>query len=808
MKYNQLTLAFCIFLGVAWANESYAQRGKVSGSIEDKEKKDPVGFANVVIYSLPDSAMAGGVSSDLNGSFDIELPYGQYFAQVQFVSFNQYNSEAFFISSENRHHRLGSILLEPSSVSLDEFVVTEFVEQVQIEADKRVFNVGKDATVTGGTATDVLENLPSVLVDNEGNISMRGSQNVRIFINGRETGMTGYEVLLQLPADAIEKVELITNPSARYDAEGSAGIINIVLKKNKKRGTNGMATIAGGYLHDYTASLNLNRGGKKLNLEGGYNVRYYENKGYSTNDRRTARQDTVTFLNQHRDFAYNRFTHNANIGADWNFVPNQRLGFRAVGMLYNRDRTDDNFYRNLSQGEELIDQFERRGTFTQFRYNYDLSITHDWEIDSTDHKLMTSLNYNAGDDFTEQDNIQTISQQGTENLFFEEFFELVDQSEYSQNFIGQTDYTLPVGKSSIEAGVKVAWRNIGSKYFAERSPEEEGNFEPVLGLNNEFLYDEWVSAAYLSWRSKINKWSYMVGVRAEQTEIQTELVNTGERNNKSYLDLFPSAYLGYELSKKHQVQLNIGRRINRPSFRALNPFVAFTDPFNIRLGNPDLNPEYTISSELNYIASFGRNMLNIGVYHRYTDDVIQRFRTLDDEGVSRVVFENLAQQHSVGIDVFFNHQFNKRWRGNVSANVYRSEVFGENIDPSFNVAFLSMFGRLSQTFTLMKDLNLQINYFYRAPMETVQGRMLSMQGMDVALTHEFWDGNASLTLRVSDVFDTRFFRFRTEAEDFSVDTKYNRLTRRGLLTFIYKFNNYKEKRGGRGGAGMDDFEGM
>jgi iron complex outermembrane receptor protein len=198
----------------------------------------------------------------------------------------------------------------------------------------------------------------------------------------------------------------------------------------------------------------------------------------------------------------------------------------------------------------------------------------------------------------------------------------------------------------------------------------------------------------------------------------------------------------------------------------------------------------------------------VGLYHRYTDDVIQRFRTLDDEGVSRVVFENLAQRHSVGIDVFFNHSFNKWWKGNISVNAYRSEVFGENIDPSFNVAFFSMFGRLSQTFSLLDNLDLQINYFYRAPMETIQGRMLSMQAMDVAVTHEFWDGNASLTLRVSDVFDTRFFRFRTEAQDFTVDTEWNRLTRRGLLTFTYKFNNYRERRTTRSGAGGDDFEGM
>ena len=785
-----------------------AQKTGVSGRVFDAEKDEPVSFANVAAYSLPDSSLAGGSTTGLDGAFQIPLSAGQYFLRVQFVSFDPWTSGSFSLNENKRSHHFDEINLNPASISLDEFVITEEIDQVEISADKRVFNVGKDATVTGGTATDVLQNLPSVVVDNEGNISLRGSSDVRIFINGRETGMTGFAVLEQLPADAIEKVELITNPSARYDAEGSAGIINIILKKNKSRGTNGKATVAGGYLHDYMAGISLNAGGKKLNWEGGYNVRYYENMGYSFNNRRTMRGDTITFLNQDRDFAYQRLTHNFNTGLDWNINDKQELSFRAVGMLYNRDRTDDNFYENLSQGEELVDQFERLGDMDQFRYNFDLSLSHSIEFDSSDHKLMTAVSYNASDDFSNQRFRQDIILQGTEDLFFDEFLERVNQNEWLQNAIGQVDYSRPFLGGELETGAKAAWRRIGSKYFAERGPDEEAEFDPVLGLNNEFLYDEWVSAAYLSYRGKFNKWSYMVGVRGEHTAIETELVNTGERNNKNYLDLFPSAFLGYQLSKRQQIQLNSGRRVNRPYFSALNPFVAFTDPFNIRLGNPDLDPEYTISSELNYILSFDKNMLNIGVFHRYTEDVIQRYRTLDDEGVARVVFDNIALSNTIGVDVFFNHQFTKKWRGNISLNAYWSEVSGTDIDPTFDVSFFSMFGRLSQTFTLMKDLNLQFNYFYRAPMETVQGRMLSMQGLDVALTHEFWNGNASLTVRVTDIFDTRFFRFRTEAIDFEVDTEWNQLTRRGLITFIYKFNNYKEKRGGRPMGGREDFEGM
>ena len=797
-----------LFIICLWTTSLVAQ-GRIAGHVIDDETDDPVGFASVAVYALPDSNQVGGATTDIDGKFMINLKDdGRYFIRVQFVSFTPFVSPEFTIHAQQRFKRFKEIRLKPSTVALDEFVVKEEIEQVKIDGDKRVFNVEKDATVTGGTASDVMENLPAVTIDDEGNISLRGSQNVRIFINGRETGMTDFAILEQLPADAIEKVEIITNPSAKYDAEGSAGIINIVLKKNKRSGTNGMITAQAGYLHDHNTSITLNHGGKGFRLEGGYNVRYYENQGYSINNRTDMRNDTTTYLDQYRDFGYTRISHNLNLGGEYTISDKQSIGFKAIGMISDRERETFIDYENLDANRDVQGLFFRESEGGEFRYNYDFSITHDLEFDSSEHTLRSMVSYNAYEDHDFQNNTQFYDDVygNSDGLFFFEQDEIVDQVQGHRNFIAQTDYERPLKSGKLEAGAKSAWRNVNSMYYAEWADLESGVFEPAELLNNEFDYEELVSAGYLAYRNEVDKLSFQLGMRGEHTMIEGDVVNTDQQFSKDYFNLFPSGFLGYKLADRHQLQLNVSRRINRPSMWALNPFVAFSDPLNIRQGNPDLDPEMTISSELNHIWSFGRNMLNTGLYHRYTDDVMQRFRTLDDDGVSRVVWDNLAKRHSVGADIFFNHNFTKKWRGNISFNGYYSEVYGENINPDFQVNFFSFFGRLSQTYNITEDLSIQANYFYRAPMETVQGRMLEIHSFDLAIKYQFWDEKATLTVRARDVFDTRRFRFVTEDPLFIIDTEYNRITQRFFLVFSYKFNNYKERRGrGEGFGGGDDF---
>ncbi|MCC5945970.1 MAG: TonB-dependent receptor [Bernardetiaceae bacterium] len=799
-----MLFALClIFLYTGHAN---AQQATVSGQIKDKGETIP--FATVALLATEDSTLLQGTTADMDGNFSLSTEPGSYLLKVQFVSYTTEFVAITLAPAETKN--LGEIQMKSSEKLLEEILIEDEKELFEMTAEKRIYNVAQDMTVTGGTAADVLENVPSVTVDQDGTVSLRGSENVRIFINGRQSGLTSSaDILAQIPADAIERIEIMTNPSAKYDAEGSAGILNIVLKRNSKKGIAGMLSTSAGYSpHNHNISGNLNYGKGNWRFEGGGNMRYREREGYARTDRLTFGGLEDQFLNQFRDYQRQNLSGNLNFGVE--FSPSDNTTFYSR-LTYQKGQDFDQNFNTYSAGivgEDPLDLFIRNNEEDEYKSGIDYSL--DWtQKFKKERQLRMNISYSNNSQDAFQRNIQAYQRTSGEISSLSDEFQNVGVLENQDNFILEANYDHPfLGDKKIETGFKSSWRELSSDYLVEDFDEEIQRFEPVASLTNEFVFEEWVNAAYATFNDKIGeKFKYQIGLRAEHTTMNSRLLTTNESYPRDYLNLFPSAFFTYQLNTTNQIQWNTSRRINRPSSRALNPFVTFSDPLNIRVGNPLLNPELTWNFEINYLKDFKTSTLTAGVYYRYVDDKFGRLRLINEEGVAVSTFENFATEHSVGMEFFWIHSFTKWWRGNWSINMYRNQVIADNINENYNVTIFGAFGRVAQTLTLPKDFSFQANGFFSPGRRTVQGRFKSFYVLNLALQKEIWDKKGSLSLRLDDVFQSRRFRIITEEPEFVLDSEFFRQTRSLIFTFTYRFNNYKEKRrGGRGSDGGGDFD--
>ncbi|WP_460618690.1 TonB-dependent receptor [Hymenobacter ruber] len=788
---QQLVGGVMLVAGLAGPLGAQAQTGgSISGKLLDAANNEPLPFAGVVLLRATDSSFVAGAQTLESGAFAIEkVPFGNYVLRASVVGYRT-GQRAVALTAAAPALQLGPLRLRVAATKLAEVVVKGQRAIVTDNLDKKVIDVTKDLTATGGTAVDVLQNVPSVTVDQSGAVSLRGSTNVRIFVDGKPTGVT----LDQLPASSIQNIEVVTNPSSRYDAEGSAGIINIVLKKERQDGWNGQATATAGTGDKYNTSLNLNYHKGKFNVFGSYDFRDDRRTGYGSVRQRTTRLDTTVVLNQDRTGVFQGTSHALRLGLDYALTPDQTLTL-TVQPRYNSQDNQENI---ISTQTNLITGFAPPlGNSTRYVTNagtarqadFSLDYRHLWPAQKgrelTANAIYTpvqnSIGVNSDVNYRDQTNGNQHQQFDTQN-------DLAS---------AQIDYVMPVGdKGRYELGAKSISRRSDNDYQYTSRPTLA--FDP----SNRFIYHEFIQAAYGTYANAAGAFSYQFGLRLEQTNTRgdqsTDVPNA--HFTRSYLSLFPSAVLAYDVSKENRVQLSYSRRVQRPSADELNPFTDRSDPLNLRTGNPLLFPEFVHSLELGNQRFFGASSsVSATAFYRLEENTITNIRDpffrdpVTNALVTNTTRLNVGQETNYGLELVATAPVTSIWKVSANASAFRRIIKGSvptNLD--FNNSNIVYTGRLNTTVSPTKKLDLQLSANYRSPVVSAQGQRLTQFNADFAAKQSVLKDKGSITLRVSDIFNTLQFNFNAYGPGFESLARNKRESRILYLGFTYRFGNAGE----------------
>ncbi|MFM2250840.1 MAG: hypothetical protein RLZZ358_1767 [Bacteroidota bacterium] len=790
MKFFCFSLFFFVVLFVPQHDLVAQQKGKLRGTVQESGKASPLPFATVGVYTQKDSLIGGGIA-DEKGNFEVDLPLGTFYALVEFMGFEALKSSVFTLSTKQNAVDLGSISLQSSTADLDEVVVQGEKTLMELSLDKRVFNVGKDLANAGGNASDILMNLPSVAVDPDGNVRLRGSANVRILIDGKPSGLVSFKGssgLRQLPANLVERVEVITNPSARYEAEGMAGVINIILKKDNKQGFNGSGEVIVGSPLNLGLTANLNYRKNRINWFVNYGLAQRNSPGRGELYQEVYQEDGSTLLLQQRSTSnVNSLNNSLRAGLDYYFSEQSILTASYVWRRSDAHRITDIRYEDYRNTlDNYLGYALRRQDETEDEPNKEAILNFKKRFDQKGKELnasFTYLNYwERSNQLFTQNSYTTTGQ----NLPKGDLTQTSLNDEYENQYLLQVDYTQPfASKGKIETGVRASFREMENDYIVQEK-QESGNFETIDGLDNVFLYDENILAFYGIVGNERAKWSYQAGLRAEYTDIETRLVETKESNPRSYTNLFPSGHLNYKANEKNAFQLSYSRRIRRPVYNDLSPYVTFSDQRNFFSGNPNLNPEFTDSYELGHILYREKSTLFSTVYYRSTQDKIQRIRTVGDNGFSVTAPYNLVGEESYGLEFSGDYVASSWWKLDFNANFFYAKVDGSNLNQNFQATTTSMLFRQSSRFTLPKGWDLQVRGNYEARRKTAQGVQKGIFFLDLSASKKIFNQRGTLIFNVADVLNSRINRYITEGSNFFTEGESQMVLRQTNLTFTYR----------------------
>ncbi len=763
----------------------------ISGKITD-EAGAPMSFSNVAIYQT-DSTLATGAVTDNAGTFKVSVQPGTYYLKVTFISFEDLIVPT--IRATGASVDVGTLVMKTSKAILDEVVVQGEKSSMELSLDKRVFNVGKDLANTGGTAADILSYVPSVSVDPEGGIKLRGSDNVRILIDGKPSGLVSFNGaggLQQLQGSMIERVEVITNPSARYEAEGMAGVINIILKKDRNQGFNAALDMITGYPTNLGAAANLNYRKNKINFFINYTIAYRVQPGRGSQYQERYSGDTTFYLRQTNEATITGFNNNIRGGLDIFFNEKSVLTASYLFRRSDVNRITDIVYKDyLFNESNMTDLITRRQDEQETEPNSEYSLIYKRSFATKGHDLIAEAklldNWESSDQtFTQNYFNPDMSADASRNLLQKS---LNDESE--KQLLFQLDYIKPLGKEGkLETGVRTSFRTMVNDYLVTQQ-KQDGTFEALPGLDNIFYYDENIHAAYGILGNKNGKFAYQAGLRAEWTDVKTTLEKTQEVNPRKYSNLFPSAHLTYDLPSDNDLQLSYSRRVRRPFYNDLSPFMTFSDSRNYFAGNPNLNPEFSDVFEIGHIKYFEKGSLTSSIYARNTVDKIERIRVVDEKGNAVTLPQNLTSEKAYGVEFTSQMSPVKWWKVDFNFNFFHADIDGSNIVSTYKASTYSWFARQSSRFSLPKGYDLQLRTNYEAPQKTAQGKRKAMAYADFALSKEIFKGRGNLNFNVLDIFNSRRVRSITTGENFYTSGNFQGRRRQFNLTISYRINQSK-----------------
>lgn len=794
-----LTLSIICFLPQLWAQGS---KISISGILKSQEKK-PVQDASVALLRSSDNSMAAGNTSNEDGTFIIEnVSEGNYKLRISSLGLTEKLIENIVVSATSSNINVGEIIVRKSENALKVVEVVNERNMLEMSIDKKTFNVDKNITATGGTAADVLQNIPSVTVDATGNVSLRGKSNVTILIDGRPATLLAGDVasaLQALPSASIESVEVITNPSSKYDAQGKTGIINIITKTNKNQGLNGTATLGVGTRDKYNGGININMRKNKWNYALNSNFRISNNFQRTTTTRQNTGNDSgsYTYGDGLREFdgSFNSLTlgytpdtqNTISLTQNINFMRFGNKGYQdfdllsAPGIVYTTQRRDEIFRGGPNSGST------------------NMNWKHKFKNPKQEITTDASFSYSQTDI---NQTLRTYNLDADRNVASGITLQEIPSANRNRNFNIQTDYSSPMGKEGkFESGLKSQNFWFNSKNNATITfPGGQPSTDAVL--QNQYEYAQHTHAAYANYSSKYKKWSYQGGLRAEYAAYDGEGgAATITQYSNSFLNLFPSAYLAYQVKQNQQLYINYSRRTDRPWFRSLLPYLNISNALDTSSGNPDLKPEFIDNVELSYNIQLPKgNNIMASLYYQSTTNLQQNFTRTYADGTSFTQPVNLSSGRTYGLELTAKTQITKPWDATLSTNFFQNKIDGNNVDPSINNEGFSWFAKLNSNYKLNKQLSLQLMANYESAKPAAQGQLQEVYWMDLALKGSFLKNNkASVTLNVTDIFNTRKYTTDYNLPLFFQSIYRDRETRIATITFTYKFG--KTEFGGGADAG-------
>ena len=783
--------------------------GKITGNVIAEEDEAPIPTATVAVWSAADSSLVtGGITVD-DGSFEIDgLNPGAYFVRISFVGYSPLEVSDIRLGRSGLNVTLGTVSLKPDSQMLDEVEVTAERDFVEIGIDRTIYNTKDQLVSAGGSATNVLENIPSVEVDIDGNISFRGNQNVAVLINGRPAPMTGdalVSYLQGLPADMVERVEVIPNPSAKYEPDGMAGILNIELKKNKDLGISGGVTVSAATQGRYNGSGNISFQKGKVGLFSSYGFSHYNRDSGGWRIWENKLSDPLLSLDQESDNDRLGLSHNFNSTFDYKLSKHNTL--TLTGLLSIRDGDSDQLtsYSEIMEDDVLFNRFDRTtlGNDDDVSTEYRLSFRR--ILDPGKNELTIEAEYEQeweeelGEYVEELFDVETL----TDPKIAEEQADF--QKENNREMSLQLDFMRPLGGDlRMEAGLRSELDLLQSEYFSETLDLNANIFMPDIQRNNIFNYDQEIHAAYGILATEAGKFGFQVGVRLEQAFTTFELETTEESFDNNYFSVFPSAFVTYSLTDKQTLKVAYSKRINRPRtggrFNQLNPFDTNEDPYFRFVGNPYLKPEYVHTTELSFTRFTDATSLTLSPYYSYTVDKIRFYQTVDETGISTTTFENFDTSNSWGIEMVGTYKRGRKFSSFASINAYQVVTDGSNVDSDLSNNAFGFSTRLNGTINISPTLDVQLTYYYRSPMNIEGGRFAARQSANMALRQKLLDNRANLSVRFSDIFGTMGFSMYRENTQFFQEIDRNFQAQGIGINFSYNFGKpVRQSRRNQGG---------
>lgn len=784
-----------LVLALSAAPQATAQT-TLTGNIGEFGATSPLPYANVVLLRTTDSAKVLGVTTNSNGSFEMQAPNGNYYLWVSFIGFQNHYETLALIGGKQR---LKTIKLRPDATQLQEVQVEAAGQLFSTDFDKKVFNVANIAIADGGNAIDLLETLPSIQVSDEGGLSLRGSGDILIFINGRQTSLSAGDaesILQQFPASAIESVELITNPSARYDAAGVGGIINIVLKKGQLKGLNGQVNSSVGTNNKYQAGINLNYRTEKVNYFLQYGYQYRENWQEGRTYREQFSSEAQPIFRQ--NFNTNNFNqgHNTRLGFDWDVTSKHLVGVFVNASLAPEART-----RNYtSTFEDAAGRFNRRilRDLSETEIGRNGEVGANWQFNMGKGESLQALASFSIDDVsrTEFFDEREVDNSGLElpnSLLYQEF----QRPRYTAQAILQADYEKSFATAArIDFGGKATLR----RFVRDQQLLEGATANAVLLPNplatDTFQFVEDVWAGYLNYRNKWGKVGLQAGLRAEATFTQGTPTSWDTVITNNYINWFPSLYLDYKVKANSSLLANYSRRISRPWVGALAPLLNVQDPLNVRLGNPFLQPALTDNFELGYAGKIRKTFATITLFHRYTTNGVVRifepFAPLGPDAVA-ITWANASTQNSTGLEWINQFGWGNQLDATFTANAFYAQVAVPDGATVLRNTNFSWTLTLLANWRIRKVMNVQVTGNYRGPMVMPQGQIDPIFNMGIGLRREVMRGNGTLSLNLSDIFNTQQFLFASTTPTFYQERFFNRETRILTVGFTYRFKGFRNK---------------
>ena len=797
---------------------SYAKTGLISGVVVDKNTEETLPMATVQLQKVGASGVSGGMT-DADGFFEFRnLDFATYEVTISYVGYTDKKMKI-TLTHENPSKRFKAIRMGEDEGLLQEVTVVGKRTSLQMDVDKKVFLLNENAHTEGVSASDILKDIPSVDVDAEGTVTLRNSEAVEVRINGKAAGLSGEgqgDILEQLPAGSIEKIEVITNPSAKYSAESSAGIINIVMKSNHNLGAYGSvgAGVRVPWKSDLGGSLNanLNYGSEKVDVMSSAGFFRNSSRGTGFTNRYSYAGKDTTFLFQDQENEFEMNSGFLRLAVDYKIDKKNVLSLSSMGSLSSRDRDNRLYYRSgkIIDGMEYSRSLNGRYTYSKpenLMYNASLEYNHKFSKEGREITTLVGISNLSREESSVYDQITFEHYQLSQPVVGS--VQTLDKEEFTRLITAQLDYVTPIfERSKLETGLSGNFTRSGSDVESSLKRNEDSEFEPLYGQYNDFLFCPSTYAAYASWSTSFGKLKLNAGLRGELLDVRWEQKLTDDKYHKDPIfNLFPSFFLTYPLSNTCDLQFSYTRRTNTPRSFFFNPYHNMTDSANVSFGNPDLEPEYVNSFEAGFIKSFSEHTLSASAYYKRTTDVIQSYNWMEDDVMYRT-YANMANSQASGIDLVLKDRFGKFLSLTSSLDLYYYKLEGG----SFSYVISTDQGTVFRTYELKErdswslsfrstadislpwELNAQLAGNYTAPRATAQGKTMANYQLNASLKRAFFKRKLTASFQARDIFNSRKRASESWSDDFWQETEFHRFGRMFNFNLTYSFGNAKNQK--------------